>query len=73
MSNSTSVNSSGEVGTSGLGHCACCHAYGQVKQHWDYPVLICEACHGLLFIIEAHGALVHTAYQFSLRLNRGEL
>lgn len=69
----TTDNSSVNFGTSALGHCACCHAYGQVKQHWDYPTLICEVCHNLLFTIEAHGALVHTVYQFSLRLDRGGL
>jgi len=73
VSNSTSVNSCGEFGTPVTAHCGCCHAYTQVKPHWDYPVMVCEPCHQLLFTFEAHGALAHTAYQFSLRLERGAL
>lgn len=70
----TTDNSSANFGTSAPEHCACCHAYGQVTAHWDLPdVKICDACRHLLFTFEAHGALVHTAYQFSLRLNRGGL
>lgn len=74
MLDSTARNSSANFGTSGLGHCACCHERSQVRAHWDHPdIKICEVCRGLLFHMEAHGHLTHTAYAFFNRLAAGAL
>lgn len=74
MLDSTPVNSSGEVGTSGLGRCSCCHTYGQVKPHWGHAeAKLCAPCNHIIFVLEAHGDLSTTAYHFHLRLLAGDL
>lgn len=70
----TTDNSSVESGTSGLAHCACCHTFGQVRPHWDRPqVPLCGPCRHILFVLEGHGSLSDTAYQFHLRIQAGDL
>lgn len=70
----TTDNSSATVGTSGLGRCTCCHTFGQVTPHWDHPrAQLCEACRHILFVLEAHGSISHTAYAFHLRIQAGDL
>jgi hypothetical protein len=67
-------NSSAEVSTEGLGHCACCHEYGQLSRHWDRSDLkICGVCIPLLFRLEGHGALSQTVIAFHNALQAGGL
>lgn len=73
MDMSTSSDSCGIL-TQKVAHCACCHNFGQVTPHWDHPTVnLCEACRHVLFILEAHGSISHTAYAFSVRLAAGDL
>lgn len=52
-----------------LGHCACCHAYGQVRPHWDHGnIKLCDPCRRILFVLEGHGDLSHSVYAFHQRL-----
>jgi hypothetical protein len=62
---STELNSSVNIGTSGLGTCTCCHQNDLVQPHWDHPgKLLCKPCLALLFTFEANGDLAHLSYAY---------
>jgi acetone carboxylase gamma subunit len=73
LDKSTSNDSCG-ISPQKLARCACCHTFGQVTEHWDHPTVnLCEACRHVMFVLEAHGSISDTAYQFHLRIQAGDL